>query len=148
MRSRSYSLQLKTAKEQLDNALSQEKELNQLKSRFVSMVFHEFRNPLNSISGMAQILKTFEISCQSSEIIFTIRDHGIGIPAEDIPQLFNAFYRASNSEGFQGTALGLTIAKQYVALHQGAIAVTSELNVGTTFKVTIPTLLQFRHAFC
>ena len=59
LRSRSYSLQLQTATKELNNALSQEKELNQLKSRFVSIVSHEFRNPLNSISGMTQILKTY-----------------------------------------------------------------------------------------
>lgn len=59
LRSRSYSLQLQIAKEKLKDALSEEKELNQLKSHFVSMVSHEFRNPLNSISGMAQILKAY-----------------------------------------------------------------------------------------
>lgn len=59
LRSRSYSLQLQIAKDELKNALTEEKELNQLKSRFVSMVSHEFRNPLNSISGMAQILKAY-----------------------------------------------------------------------------------------
>lgn len=59
LRSRSYSLQLQEAKERVDRALDREKELNRLKSHFVSVVSHEFRNPLNSISGMAQILKTY-----------------------------------------------------------------------------------------
>lgn len=59
LRSRSYSLQLQATRDELNTALSQEKELNQLKSRFVSTVSHEFRNPLNSISGMTQILQTY-----------------------------------------------------------------------------------------
>ena len=59
LRSRSFSLQLKEVKEELNNALNREKELNQLKSSFVSMVSHEFRNPLNSISGMTQILHSY-----------------------------------------------------------------------------------------
>lgn len=60
LRSRSYSLQLKASQEKLNQSLVQEKELNKIKSRFVSTVSHEFRNPLNSISGMAQILENYE----------------------------------------------------------------------------------------
>jgi signal transduction histidine kinase len=59
LRSRSYSLQLKATQEKLNQSLAQEKELNQIKSRFISTVSHEFRNPLNSISGMAQILEAY-----------------------------------------------------------------------------------------
>ena len=59
LRWRSDSLQLQAAQKKLNDALSQERELNQLKSRFVSIVSHEFRNPLNSISGMTQILETY-----------------------------------------------------------------------------------------
>jgi signal transduction histidine kinase len=84
----------------------------------------------------------FAIKNTASEIIFTIRDRGVGIPPQDIPHLFNSFYRASNSEGFQGTGLGLAIAKQYTELHQGAISVESELEIGTTFSVTIPNNLE------
>ena len=59
LRSRSYALQLQAAKEELNQALTQEKKLNQLKSRFVSIVSHEFRNPLNGISGMTQVLQAY-----------------------------------------------------------------------------------------
>ena len=59
LRSRSYSLQLQVAQEKLNRSLSKEKELNEIKSSFVSKVSHDFRNPLNSISGMAQILETY-----------------------------------------------------------------------------------------
>ncbi len=78
----------------------------------------------------------FEVSCQNSEIIFIVRDRGIGIPSQDLPKLFDSFYRASNSEGYQGTGLGLAIVRQYVELHQGNITVESELEVGTTFQIT------------
>ena len=254
LRSRSYSLQLKASQEKLNQSLAQEKELNKIKSRFISTVSHEFRNPLNSISGMAQILEAygdkltpvkktevlqqlrrnvtkttnllndvllisqkdmdklqfnpapleletfcrdvinevqtafdnrqtinfiyqaesakfnldskllnhvltnllanackyspkdstidFEIHSQASELTseltFTIRDRGIGIPPEDLPQLFNSFYRASNSQGYKGSGLGLAIAKEYVEFHQGTISVVSELEAGTTFTVNIP----------
>ncbi|WP_036480475.1 HAMP domain-containing sensor histidine kinase [Myxosarcina sp. GI1] len=250
MRSRSDSLQLQQAKEEVDRALSQEKELNRLKSHFVSVVSHEFRNPLNSISGMAQILKTygdkltpekkvevfeqlqrnvtkmtdlledvlvvsrkdldkfefktaplelpafcqslireiqtvfdreiqinfvyraerrqfdldrhlierilsnlltnackysppdsvveFQVYCQASEVVFVIGDRGIGIPAEDLDNLFEPFYRASNSHQVRGTGLGLSIVKQCVDLHQGKINVESKLGEGTTFTISFP----------
>jgi signal transduction histidine kinase len=250
LRSRSYSLQLKATQEKLNQSLAQEKKLNQIKSHFVSTVSHEFRNPLNSISGMAQILEAygdkltpvkkaevlqqlrrsvtkmtnllndvllisqkdmnklqfdpvsieletfchgvidevqtafnhkqtinfiyqaerekfcldgkllnhiltnlltnackyspkdstidFEIHSQASELTFTIRDRGIGIPPEDISQLFESFYRASNAQNYQGSGLGLAIAKEYVEFHHGTISVVSELEVGTTFTITIP----------
>lgn len=249
LRSRCSSLELQAAQLKLKETLIKEQDLNQLKSRFVSMVSHEFRNPLNSISGIAQIFEMygdnlppekkaellqqlqrnvskmtnlldnvlvigrkdmgklefnpaplnleifcrnliaevqtvfdhkqtvnfayqgeqefnldskllhpvltnllsnackyspkdsvidFEVFCQTEEIVFAIRDRGIGIPAADIPNLFNSFYRASNSQGFQGTGLGLAIAKEYIELHQGAIAVSSEPKVSTSFVITIP----------
>ena len=59
MRSRSYSLQLKATQAKLNQSLAQEKELNKIKSGFVSKVSHDLRNPLNSISGMAQILESY-----------------------------------------------------------------------------------------
>ena len=67
LRSRFHSLELQKAREKLNLALLQEKELNQLKSRFVSTVSHEFRNPLNSISGMAQILEAYGDSLSSTK---------------------------------------------------------------------------------
>jgi signal transduction histidine kinase len=249
LRSRSYSLQLKAVQEELNQSLAQEQELNKLKTNFVSTVSHELRNPLNGISGMAQLLTAygdklspekkaevlaglqrnvikmtnllddvltvsrkemgklqfnpapldletfchsliseiqtifnhkqqinfiyqanqqkfnldskllhhiltnllsnackyspkdtvidFEVCCRSAKIIFVIRDRGMGVPSEDIPQLFDSFYRASNSRSIQGTGLGLAIAKEYAEIHQGAIAIQSELDTGTTFTVTI-----------
>lgn len=249
LRSRDYSLQLQNTQQELNESLATEKELNLLKTSFISTVSHEFRNPLNGISGMTQILKVYgdklvpekkaeilaglqrnvtkmtellddvltisrqdmgklqfnpapldleifcrgliseiqtvfnnkqainfvypkikkqtfnldskllhhilsnlltnackyspkdsvidlEVSYNNAEIIIVVRDRGIGIPSQDIPNLFDSFYRASNSEGYQGTGLGLAIVKQYVELHQGNIRVESELGVGTTFHLT------------
>jgi len=59
LRSRSYSLQLKAAHEKLNHSLVREQESNKIKSSFISKVSHDFRNPLNSISGMAQILEAY-----------------------------------------------------------------------------------------
>lgn len=243
--------QRKQAEAEIRNALEKERELNELKSRFVSMVSHEFRNPLNLISGTAQLLElgsnrlppqreqellqrqkaavnrllemlddllmlgraevgklefnpielelepfchqlvtemrltakearaiafvsrgdrivakvdqkllqqilsnllanaikyspqggnvTLELACQENQVIFRVKDQGIGIPPKDLQRLFESFHRASNVSGIPGTGLGLAVVKQAVELHRGAIAVESEVGVGTTFTVTLPT---------
>ncbi|MEC4805150.1 MAG: HAMP domain-containing sensor histidine kinase [Jaaginema sp. PMC 1079.18] len=249
LRSRHYSLELQKAKSNAESALAQEKELNQLKSTFVSIVSHEFRNPLNSISGWAQLLKQYDaqltpekkqdlfrnidrsisqmllllddvlilgragvgklnykpslfdlrifclqisqeirmsigdraaieldytgenqvnldpqllqhilsnllsnalkyspentpvqfaVESQTSQVIFTLRDRGIGIPEDEQKHLFDSFYRASNVGQIQGTGLGLAIVKQCVDFHGGQINFSSQPQKGTTVTVTLP----------
>jgi signal transduction histidine kinase len=82
----------------------------------------------------------FELDCQANGTIFKVRDQGIGIPAEDLPFLFEVFHRAKNVGTIQGTGLGLTIVKRSVDLHGGTIEVESELEAGTTFTVWLPVL--------
>lgn len=70
-----------------------------------------------------------------------ITDNGSGISAEELPSIFNRFFQASNHEHSSeiGNGIGLNLVKEYVKLHRGEISVESELNKGTTFKVSIPT---------
>lgn len=79
-----------------------------------------------------------EVRRSDSKAVFVVRDHGIGIPADDLPRLFQAFQRGSNTTDFPGTGLGLVIVKRCVELHGGSIAVESEVEVGTTFTVCLP----------
>jgi signal transduction histidine kinase len=80
----------------------------------------------------------FELIFQLENLIFQIRDCGIGIPPTELSQLFNTFHRASNVGTIQGTGLGLAIVKKSVEAHQGKITVESEVGVGTTFQVALP----------
>jgi signal transduction histidine kinase len=70
-----------------------------------------------------------------------IRDTGIGIPADAIPNLFKRFYRADNAIASQteGSGLGLYMAKGIVRAHGGEIWIESELNRGTIVHFTLPT---------
>ena len=67
-----------------------------------------------------------------------VRDHGIGISAEDQEHLFSSFFRGANATNIQGTGLGLHIVKRYVDLLGGSIILHSQLNEGTTITISIP----------
>jgi len=72
--------------------------------------------------------------------IITVRDTGIGISAEDLPYVFERFYRADKSRNRMtgGSGIGLTIAKAIIDAHKGKITVESIINEGTTFTITLP----------
>jgi signal transduction histidine kinase len=71
------------------------------------------------------------------EVCFSISDTGPGIPAEQLPHIFNRFWQASHA-GRKGIGLGLSIAKGIIEAHGGRIWVESELGVGSTFHFTLP----------
>ena len=80
------------------------------------------------------------MACTPQSFVFTVSDRGIGVPAKDLPRLFESFHRASNVGNIAGTGLGLAIVKRSVELHSGSISVSSVLGEGTTFVVTLPRL--------
>lgn len=73
-----------------------------------------------------------------SDTVLTVADNGIGISAENLPHIFERFFRADASRDRTGTGLGLSIAEWIVAVHGGSIQAESRLNEGTTFLVTLP----------
>ncbi|ANM11177.1 sensor histidine kinase protein [Rhizobium sp. N324] len=73
--------------------------------------------------------KTVEIS---------IADSGIGMDADDLPKLFQPYYRARSATGIAGTGIGLNVVKQVVELHGGTVGLTSELGKGTSFTILLP----------
>ena len=83
-----------------------------------------------------------ELTCSASQIRISVQDHGIGIPPEAQPKLFDLFHRAANVGTIRGTGLGLAIVKRSVELHSGAIEYTSQVGIGTTFVVTLPLTVQ------
>lgn len=255
VRARTRSLEdtvadLKQAKAQLTASLEKEKELNQLKSRFVSMASHEFRTPLSAVQLSAALIEKYlakalyagagthlqkiknavttlngilndflslekleggKVSTAFSDVdlqefavavteemqllvrpgqqicyahggstarvvldpsllhnclinllsnaikyspegaridLFTtitdggckitVKDEGIGIPEEEQHQLFEAFFRANNTTGIQGTGLGLNIVSRYVSLMNGHIGFESLPGKGTKFTLSFP----------
>ena len=82
------------------------------------------------------------LDCQleGKTIIFTVRDNGIGIPEDQIPHLFERFYRVDKgrSRDYGGTGLGLSIVKHITQLYKGEIHLESTLDVGSTFTIRLP----------
>lgn len=85
---------------------------------------------------------TIRITHDKEHLSVSIADTGVGIPASDVPRLFEKFYRAkqrdSDDKEIRGTGLGLAIAKQIVELHGGTIRVESTVGKGSIFTVTLP----------
>ena len=80
-----------------------------------------------------------ELSKEGVNARILITDTGIGIEKEDLPHLFEKFYRSRNAhEVAKGTGLGLAICKKIIEIHNGTITVDSELGKGTVFTIRIP----------
>ena len=83
---------------------------------------------------------TFSISEEDNMVVFEIIDDGYGISEENLPHIFEKFYRASDSQVTEqaGSGLGLAITSEIVRLHNGKIGVESELGKGSHFTIRIP----------
>ena len=75
---------------------------------------------------------------KDNQAIIEVIDNGIGIPDEDQSKLFNTFYRASNSNGIQGTGLGLYIIKTFTEKNSGTVKLESQLGKGTKVTLQFP----------
>ncbi|KOR36036.1 hypothetical protein AM228_14940 [Planktothricoides sp. SR001] len=86
----------------------------------------------------------FQVSTkQKDQVKLQIQDQGIGIPLEDQKHLFESFHRAQNVGNIPGTGLGLSIVKKSVDLHQGEIVCHSQMDKGSTFIVTLPSIYTY-----
>ncbi len=86
----------------------------------------------------------FKITYSSTKLILTITDNGVGIAKEEIPYLFNRFYRTDQSRTptIKGSGLGLSIAKQIIEHHQGSISIESKETIGTSVTIKLPLIKE------
>ena len=100
---------------------------------------------LNLLSNAFKFTMAGEIAVSlqwsNNRIEFAVKDTGIGIPAEEIPHLFERFHRVKGAQGrtFEGSGIGLSLVQELVQMHGGTVDVTSLLGVGSCFTVSIPT---------
>ena len=86
---------------------------------------------------------TLSANYEDSEVRISVRDTGVGIPPEDLPRIFERFYkvdkaRTGDRAGEGGTGLGLAIAKHVVQAHGGRVWAESVYGEGSTFHFTLP----------
>ena len=81
-----------------------------------------------------------EIDEDATSLTVRVKDTGLGIPEEDLGQLFERFYRVDKdrSRASGGSGLGLAISKQIVEMHGGDISVESEVGMGSIFEINLP----------
>jgi PAS domain S-box-containing protein len=81
---------------------------------------------------------TLDVRQRDDQIVITVEDQGIGISAEEQARIFEPFYRGQNVGVIRGTGIGLSIVKEIIDQHQGAISLDSELGRGTRVTVSLP----------
>jgi two-component system heavy metal sensor histidine kinase CusS len=85
------------------------------------------------------------IVAEAGQSTISVTDTGCGIAAEQVPRVFDRFYRADPSRSSRGTGLGLALVKSIIDLHGGSAAITSEVNSGTTVALTFPNPRNIDH---
>ena len=91
---------------------------------------------------MARMLSAQDVEQKLDEVVIAVTDTGVGIPAEDVPRIFERFYKTDRARSQDGTGLGLAIAKHIVQGHGGRIWVESIEGVGSTFYFTLPIAVE------
>ncbi|MEI6949228.1 HAMP domain-containing sensor histidine kinase [Paraflavisolibacter sp. H34] len=81
---------------------------------------------------------TLAVATSDTHVIFIVKDKGIGIPEQDMPHIFDPFFRASNARRSKGYGIGLPLAQNIIRLHSGTIHVASKEAEGTEVVVKIP----------
>jgi signal transduction histidine kinase len=108
-------------------------------SQLIQLITNLITNAINHTRA-GQVRVSTYLDAERSRACLQVQDTGIGIEPDDLPHLFERFYRGSRSieSAIPGTGLGLTIVKQIVDLHKGKIEIESQVDQGTTFKVWLP----------
>ncbi|KPC73790.1 two-component system histidine kinase PnpS [Laceyella sacchari] len=108
------------------------------KDRFRQILLNLLSNASNYTPPGGRI--TVEVEKSDESWLCKVSDTGIGIPKEDLPRVFERFYRVDKARARDsgGTGLGLAIVKHLVEAHQGEIEVTSQIGQGTTFTLSFP----------
>jgi len=79
-----------------------------------------------------------KVFSDTSSILLTIKDEGVGIPESELKNIYEPFFRASNARGIEGFGFGLPLAYRIIKMHSGEIRVLSQINKGTLVKIKLP----------
>lgn len=107
-------------------------------NRIMQVLTNLIENAIHFTPGGGRV--DVAVRADGAEAVVSVSDTGRGIPADDLPRIFDRFYRVDRSRSREagGTGLGLAIAKHIVEAHGGRIAVRSRLGRGSVFSFTLP----------
>lgn len=144
-------IELSRAIAEAEHARALAEEANRSKSAFLANMSHELRTPMNAIIGYCEMLiEEAELAVTADHvdgmdwIAFRVQDSGVGMNAEQMAKVFEAFAQADNSttRKYGGTGLGLTITRKFCQMMGGDISVSSEPDMGSTFTIRLPALVE------
>ncbi|QSE98818.1 PAS domain S-box protein [Fulvivirga lutea] len=121
----------------VDFKFSSTKEEVYLDNKLIRNIINNLLNNAIKFSPERDVVK-LDVSINNDLIIIIVEDKGIGIPENELGNIYNEFYRSKNATSIQGTGLGLSIIKKAVNLLKGTIELESKIEKGTKFKVTLP----------
>jgi len=106
----------------------------------IAAVEQIFTNLLSNAVKYAKHAPEIQVTghLEEDEAIIRVRDYGVGIDEDDLPNMFQRFFRARTSTGIAGTGIGLNLVKTLVELHNGSITVESKKGEGSMFIVRLP----------
>lgn len=81
---------------------------------------------------------TLALGASDSEIILLVKDQGIGIPQNEMKYIYDPYYRATNTNDYEGYGIGLPLSRNIILLHKGSLNLSSEINKGTTVEIKLP----------
>jgi signal transduction histidine kinase len=110
------------------------------RARMKQVVLNLLDNALKYTPGGGAVVVRVGRDTSRKNLVCSVVDSGEGIPADDLPYIFDKLYRARRMQGrpVEGSGLGLTLAQQIVQAHGGEIEAQSELGVGSTFRFSLP----------
>jgi two-component system, OmpR family, sensor histidine kinase MprB len=91
----------------------------------------------NLLDNAAQHTDRVEVTVSADGVV-VVRDHGPGVPADDVPLIFDRFYRGATARGRSGSGLGLAIVRQVAESHGGSVRVESPRDGGARFVFALP----------
>ncbi len=133
-----FKLRSKSKNIKIFNNIDSNITINYDSQRFTQIVTNILNNSILAIDDDGGSI-SFNTSIRKNVLILEIKDNGMGIPKEELPYIFDRFYRADKSRNRQsgGSGLGLSIVKYLIESHNGNIEINSELSKGTEVLITI-----------
>jgi signal transduction histidine kinase len=115
---------------QLPPVLGEYRQLGQVSANLVTNAIH--------YTESGQVLVRTSLDVDHKQACIEVHDTGLGIHPQDMPHLFERFYRGEHTAGVPGTGLGLSIVKEIIDLHGGSIHVESQVGKGSLFRICLP----------